>query len=166
MDVYWRFLPRSISLLLAIAAVSGCPRYALSASMVLGVFTPINTYTKAKPITFHQTYDLRLSNHSNSQDFAEPANKILAAPTGSEPKGLWGWSSCKQLSAKVERLAAEEEVTMWTAEERTREKQFWRHHLMPEDKANTGLFKFITQEVCFFITKNKLTEGYKIVITR
>lgn len=165
MDVYWRFLPRSISLFLAIAAVSGCPRYALSASMFLGVFTPIDTYTKAKPITFHQPYDLRLSSHSNSQDFAEPADKILAAPTGFEPEGFWGWSSCKQLSTKVERLAAEEEVRL-AAEETTREKRFWRHHLMPEDKANTGLFKFITQEVFSLINKNKLTEGYKIVITR
>ena len=89
----------------------------------LGGFYPMNTYTKAKQITFHQPHELHLPN-SKSQDFAELADKILAVPTGYELKGLWDWSSCNQLSTKVKRLALEEEDSMWTAEQTPRDKQF------------------------------------------
>lgn len=115
----------------------------------LGGFYPRNTYTKAKPITFHQPHELHLPD-SNSQDFAELADKILAVPTGYEPKGLWEWSSCNQLSTKAQRLALEEEVSMWAAEQTPRDRQICGNNLMPEGKANTGLFKFKSQCSLFY----------------
>ena len=92
----------------------------------LGGFYPTNTYTKAKAITFHQPHELHLPN-SNSQDFAELADKILAVPTGYEPKGLRDWNSFSHLSTKLKRPALEGEVSTWTAEQ-TRDKQLHGHN--------------------------------------
>lgn len=121
----------------------------------------MNMYTKAKPITFHQPRELHLPN-SNSQDFAELADKILAVPTGFEPKGPWEWSSCNQLSTKVKRLALEEEVSMRPAEQTPRDKQFCGNNLMPEGKANTALFKFKSQWFSFLLIQIN-PEWHKII---
>ena len=123
----------------------------------------MNMYTKAKPITFHQPHELHLPN-SNSQDFAELADKSLAVPTGYEPKGPWEWSSSNQLSTKVKRLALEEEVSMRPAEQTPRDKQFCGNNLMPEGKANTALFKFKSQWFSFLLIQ--INPEWRKIITR